>query len=168
MPHFIIVLIQYIDLLNLSWMKMSNFEEYWAFKASQMGMEGHSRVPQPHQLNSCKKWAWAHFLQDCMRPRKDQPAQLLSLIRVFAAHLKTLWIFGYPQSALRRFWSDCGMCRRIWVFVGRTCNLVGNAVPRLSYEVYKHKTQTIHRQMLTKWTKRNSRRRTNLGRGVYC
>ena len=34
MPHFVIVLILYINLLNFSWIKkMSIFEEYGAFKA---------------------------------------------------------------------------------------------------------------------------------------
>ena len=33
MPHFMIVSIPYINYLNLSWIKMSNFEEYGAFKA---------------------------------------------------------------------------------------------------------------------------------------
>ena len=32
MPHFMIILIQYINLLNLSWIKMSIFEEYGTFK----------------------------------------------------------------------------------------------------------------------------------------
>ena len=32
MPHFMIVLLPYINLLNLSWIKMSIFEEYEAFK----------------------------------------------------------------------------------------------------------------------------------------
>ena len=31
MPHFMIVLILYINLLNLSWDKKSSFEEYGAF-----------------------------------------------------------------------------------------------------------------------------------------
>ena len=31
MPHFIIVFVLYIKLLNLSWIKMSIFEEYEAF-----------------------------------------------------------------------------------------------------------------------------------------
>ena len=34
MPHFMIVLILYISLLNLSWTKMSIFEEYGAFNMS--------------------------------------------------------------------------------------------------------------------------------------
>ena len=37
----------------------------------------------------------------------DQLAHLHSLIGVFAVSMKTLWIFGYLQSALRRRWSDC-------------------------------------------------------------
>ena len=32
MPHFMIVLILYINLLNLSWIKISIFEGYGAFK----------------------------------------------------------------------------------------------------------------------------------------
>ena len=35
MPHFMIILIPYINLLNLSWIKMSIFEEYGAFKIVQ-------------------------------------------------------------------------------------------------------------------------------------
>ena len=31
MPHFMIILIPYNNLLNLSWIKMSIFEEYGAF-----------------------------------------------------------------------------------------------------------------------------------------
>ena len=31
-PNFMIILIPYINLLNLSWIKMSIFEEYGAFK----------------------------------------------------------------------------------------------------------------------------------------
>ena len=38
----------------------------------------------------------------------DQPAHPRSLIRVFAARLKTLWLFGYPRSALRRLIRQCG------------------------------------------------------------
>ena len=37
----------------------------------------------------------------------DQPAHPRRLIRVFAFRWKTLWIFGYPQSAMRRLWSAC-------------------------------------------------------------
>ena len=32
MPHFMIVLLLYINLLNISWIKMSSFEEHGAFK----------------------------------------------------------------------------------------------------------------------------------------
>ena len=37
MPHFMIILILYINLLNLSWIKMSIFEEYGAFLSLSMG-----------------------------------------------------------------------------------------------------------------------------------
>ena len=40
-------------------------------------------------------------------PNEDSDQQPRRLIRVSAVRLKTLWIFGYTQSALRRFWSDC-------------------------------------------------------------
>ena len=48
----------------------------------------------------------------------------------FTIHLTTLWILGYPQSALWRLWSDCADMQAdlsiYWVI------LVGNAVPRLN------------------------------------
>ena len=45
----------------------------------------------------------------------DQTARPRSLIRVFAVRMKTLWVLGYPQSALRRFWSDCADLILCWV-----------------------------------------------------
>ena len=63
--------------------------------------------------------------------KTDQPAHPRSLIRVFAG---TLWIAKDPE----RFQADsedpdqpARMHRLIWVFAGRTCNLVGNAGHRL-------------------------------------
>ena len=44
---------------------------------------------------------------------------------VFTVRLKSIWILDYPQSTLQ----GLRMCRLIWVFTGRTCRLVGNAVP---------------------------------------
>ena len=53
---------------------------------------------------------------------------------IFAIRLKTLWVLGYTvpcedadQTAQKR--------RLIWVFAGPTCNLVGNAVPRLKWDL---------------------------------
>ena len=37
----------------------------------------------------------------------DHLAYSRSLIRVFPVHLNTLWILGYPRSALQRPWTDC-------------------------------------------------------------
>ena len=54
-----------------------------------------------------------------------RPAQTqISLIKFFAGLLKTIWILGYPQCALRKRISD---------YTDGTCNLVGNTLPRLIY-----------------------------------
>ena len=44
-----------------------------------------------------------------VRPAKTHISLCIprSLIRIFAVHLRTLWLLDYPQSALRRLWSDC-------------------------------------------------------------
>ena len=39
----------------------------------------------------------------------DQPARMRMLTRVSYMRLKTLWLLGYPQSALLRHWSDCAV-----------------------------------------------------------
>ena len=54
-------------------------------------------------------WAGAqHSLQDCVcaqwRLRSAWPDACWT---VFAVRMKRLWILGYPQSAMRRLWSDC-------------------------------------------------------------
>ena len=88
-------------------------------------------------------WAEAqHFLQDWMcayRRLRSACASKQSDHTVFAVRLKTYWILGYPQSGMYRLWSvSCEdsdqtacTCSLIWTFAGRTCNIVGNAVPRL-------------------------------------
>ena len=40
------------------------------------------------------------------REDSDQPGHPPSLIRVFAVRMKKAWVFTYPLSAHRRFWSD--------------------------------------------------------------
>ena len=61
-------------------------------------------------------------------PSEDsaQPAYPCSLIRVFAKDLRRLQADSEDSDQTAR------MRRLIWVFDGHTCNLVGNAVPRLN------------------------------------
>ena len=62
-------------------------------------------------LDATSNMIWAgpqHFLliARASSEHSDQPAHPCSVIRVFAIHLKTLWILGYSQSACED-WSDC-------------------------------------------------------------
>ena len=48
MPHFMIILIPYINLLNLSLIKMSVFEEYGAFKYEDNGVPSKDSAQSVH------------------------------------------------------------------------------------------------------------------------
>ena len=65
----------------------------------------------------------------------EKPAHPHSLLRVFAVCLKTLWLLGYPQSALQTL---------IWVFTGCTCNPVGISMPWLIF-------LSLHHSILPYW-----------------
>ena len=61
----------------------------------------------------------------------DQSVQVCRLIRVFAVRLKTLWLLGSHSVPCEYSDQTTRIHRLIGVFAGRTCNLAGNAVPRL-------------------------------------
>ena len=62
----------------------------------------------------------------------DQSALPRRLSRGFAVRLKLLWIIGHAQRSMKTDQSG-HMCMLIWVFTGRTCNVVVNAVSWLKY-----------------------------------
>ena len=55
------------------------------------------------------KWAttWQNQQSECAPSKdSDQPGHPPSLIRVFAVHMKKLWVLSYPLNAQWRLWSD--------------------------------------------------------------
>ena len=60
---------------------------------------------------SCVKWDESPYDETNKMARapsedSDQPGHPPSLIQVFAASMKTAWVFSYALSAQRRLWSD--------------------------------------------------------------
>ena len=54
-------------------------------------------------------WAatWQNQQNECAQSEdSDQPGHPPSLNRVFAVHMKELWVLSYPLSAQQRLWSD--------------------------------------------------------------
>ena len=73
-------------------------------------------------------WAatWQNQETECAPSEdSDQPGHPLSLIRVFAVHMKKACVLSYPLSAQRRLWTDRADAQADpWVFAGRTVTLL--------------------------------------------
>ena len=68
---------------------------------------------------------WQTQQNDCAPSEdSDQPGHPPSLIRVIAVRMKKAWVLSYPLSAQRRPDQTGRMPRLIWVFAGRTVNLL--------------------------------------------
>ena len=66
---------------------------------------------------------------------------------VFAVRLKTLWILGYPQSAVRIFWSDCVdadadlIIRRVRIMQEMLSLYEGHIQVKIPRKCYNHEAQ---------------------------
>ena len=75
-----------------------------------------------------------------VHPEKIQ----ISLIRVLTLRLKIHWILGYsPAVSCEDFDQTARMRRLIWVFAGRTCSLVENALSRSCYNWACHEKKKL-------------------------
>ena len=114
MPHLKIVLIPFISLLNLSDNKVSSFEKNgalsFAFSSHVVFCNLGTTVPdclwmshvtrKINELHVHKPQGEKTYLRT-YSPNEDsnQPSHPLSLIRIFAVHMKKKCIIGYPRCA---------------------------------------------------------------------
>ena len=110
---------------------VNNYQEYWfQYNYGKQMVQLPDNLPK---LQQEKRYLIAH--KDTKSSHRPVIIPIRPVIIPGCLHLKTLWIFGYLQSALWRLFRLRGWSG--WsVFLRCICNFVGNAVCPLIYIVW--------------------------------